>query len=232
METGRKDESEQKQQNIGPKKDPLCLWITRKCCDIIRSCWNYFWFGGLNPEARFAGWVARLTLLLFIVGAFQAYAFITSERAFVYQWTNFVSPHPLSAGAPIAVTVNVHNSGRLSAFITDMNLTYLFLTDPLPIDPHYVGGGVNAVSGPVPPGTIFKAIVTLQTHTGDLVPNQSVDAVNNGTLRFYIFGWVQYTDAFSWLGPKITGYCGVYVPTAQPDSDFNNCGRPNYIYAR
>src|ERR1035437_5746403 len=227
MKTGGHEKGEQEKQNISPQEQSLCIRIVRKCCGIVRRCWDYFWFTGITNEARFAGWVARFTLVLCVVGAFQAWAFITSERAFIYQWTNFVSPSPLVAGKPITLTNNLRNSGRLGAFIIDVNLTYAFLKEPLPIEPHYQEGFANAVSGPIPAGTVFKATIALQRNDAALILTQpDIDVINNGTFHFYVFGWVKYKDAFSFFRAKKTGFCGVYVPTKSPDDAFNNCGRP------
>lgn len=199
------------------------------CLDCIKQLANWLispvkWFYRIDPVAKF-------TFILCFVGAMQVWAFVESERAFIYPWVT-LSQNALSVGKQIVVTLNTHNGGHSGAFLVDANVTYSL--EPLPKEPHYIRGDVNAVSGPLPAGMAVRGETPLHGTDGKpLIPDQTaIDALTNGTIPFYVFGWVKYTDAFSWFGPKISGFCGKYTPGHSPDNAFYNCGQPAYVYAR
>lgn len=189
-------------------------------------------------EAGMLRWtkvVGLFTVVLAVVSGLQWWAFITSERAFVYEWVTLPSVG-LVANKQLVLTINTFNGSRTPAFISEGNVTYLFLKKdvPLPVEPPYVDGAENAIVGPILGGAPLRGAVPLtDKNKHPLILTQSdLDALNAGAFRLYIFGWIKYADDFSVFGPKTNGFCGVYNPGQPPDNAFNNCGRPAYVYSR
>jgi hypothetical protein len=57
------------------------------------------------------------------------------------------------------------------------------------------------------------------------VPTDSqISAINIGTLKLYVFGYIQYRDEFSLFGYKETGYCYLFNPRGDlTKSSFTEC---------
>jgi hypothetical protein len=218
------------------KKD--CKGQQQANCETHKPCKpeprRKIWlFRQSDPVAGFTAWIAIFTAILMLISGIQVWAFVQSERAFVYPWTT-LSPTALIADKQAIVTMNVQNSGHSGASIIDVNLTYFFSKDPLPEEPAYIEGAQNAVVGPIAQNMVLKAVVPLHDKFGvqQIFNQTNIDTINDGTYKLYVFGWIKYTDDFSLWGPKTTGFCGVYAPGQTTDNTFFNCGRMAYVYTR
>ena len=61
--------------------------------------------------------VGVFTAVLAIVGGIQAWAFIQSERSFLYFQVDGISPFPIPADKPLSVGIGVINTGRAQAIL-------------------------------------------------------------------------------------------------------------------
>ena len=183
--------------------------------------WNCFWFIGMKPEARFAGWVARLTLALCIIGIIQAWAFIQSERAFI-ALDSMSIVDGIQTGKPLITSLTFRNSGKSPALDVvvhyNSNIT-------LPNVPQY---GPNR--------TEFTPIVSegkATMHFGAPAPMQQtdVDALKTGKLEFYVWGYISFEDHFSVFGQEV-GFCAIFDWRSPAGNTFLTCPRKGYLYAR
>jgi hypothetical protein len=200
----------------------------------LRSLWNSGWFKGLKPEARFAGWVARLTLVLCVIGIIQAWAFIQSERAFATLVAiNFSGG--LAPNKELALLVEIGNSGRSTAFIESVNFTRIFVppTAKLPSTPGYLSEG-EISTGPILANGVTRSRVNLHGLKGEphlILTEIDVRAINDGSFKFYVIGYVSYRDAFTIFGPHTNGFCALYNPRSDPGTPFDGCKERAYTYS-
>jgi hypothetical protein len=60
----------------------------------------------------------------------------------------------------------------------------------------------------------------------------TIAIIQSKSIRFQVFGFIEYHDEFSWLGkPSRTGFCYIYNPDGTPASYFDPCPEKNYTYA-
>jgi hypothetical protein len=186
------------------------------------------WFRNLSPTDKFTFWVAAFTGVLAIATSFQVWAFIQSERA-VLTVDYALEGQRLTADRPIGLFFSIQNSGKSLATITNFNVT-LRIIDKLPEAPKYITL-LGFALGPIPPAGIGKATYRIPTTTYNLTA-ESMKEIDSGKWRFYIYGFVEYEDEFSWLfGKKIIGYCSFYTPEDTAGGPFNTCLERKYTYA-
>jgi hypothetical protein len=185
-----------------------------------------------GPLIWFNGLLTLFTALLVAITAIQVWAFIVSERAFLLEWTNFVSPSPLTAGQKLSFTINVQNTGRSSATIVDADTTVMLVKTELPEEPSYAGLNGSRLPSIVPTGLSFSGTTPVIKPDGSEITlsQDDVDKLNSGDLKFYVYGWMSYSDDFTVFGPVKHGFCGVFVPNRPAANDFVSCGRPKYTY--
>jgi hypothetical protein len=92
----------------------------------------------------------------------------------------------------------------------------VFIGPELPDNPSY---SVEAYleRGPVPAGgKRYFVIDQLQNRFGfpNTLTGFQVEDIEGGSLKFFVFGYIKYTDDFSIFGSRAVGYCGVYNPGA------------------
>jgi hypothetical protein len=172
---------------------------------------------------------------LAVVGIIQAWAFIQSERAFI-GFLGIISPFELVPEIPITAQAKIKNAGRSTAFVIDANVTTTITLDPLPKNPSYERDNSAAieVAGPLTAGQ--EQIVTLRPRLPDgtraALDARLAQAIESGSEKMYFFGYVEYTDDFSLIGARTTGFCVRYVPkTKDRTAEFDLCGNRNYAYA-
>jgi hypothetical protein len=184
--------------------------------------------------ARRLDWVAVFTLLLVIVGAFQVWVYMVTERAYL-SLSAIGMDSPPTADKPIVLRLQVKNSGRTTAFVVDANVTVFAVApnEQLPEKPRYTAGGrVSAIFGPIVAGDTFFGTVRPQTR--DHHPfTWTAPWLAAGT-RMYVFGFVKYDDGFGLLRlgtTRITGFCARYDPVEYPAmGTFATCEEQNYRY--
>jgi hypothetical protein len=191
--------------------------------DAVRWLWSWVWFSHLDKaEARFAGWVARLTLVLCVIGGLQAWSFMQSERAFV-ALAAINMQGGVQVGKPLTTSITFKNSGRSPA--TDVTV-YFSSGVQLPETPAY-----SQNFRTIPP-IVSGGISTMNFGTG--VPLQESDAerLKTGKLEFYAWGYVSFRDHFSTIfGPTKVGFCAVFDWKAN-GTGFESCSNNLYDYER
>lgn len=197
---------------------------------IIRSV-LMFMKRALDLSARPFVWLYRLdsvgkfTAVLCAIGVFQVYAFIQSERAFVYPTAAEFSP-PLVVPGPAFQGINIEmkNAGKS---VAETDFIYAVITHELSPSPQYGIGASGQQQilafGPLPGGTSRHRIFRFETGWGDSTTN----GMKNGSIRLYLYGFITCRDGFSYFGPKQHGFCFVYVPSR---SGFETCSERAYTY--
>jgi hypothetical protein len=166
--------------------------------------------------------------------ALQVWAFVKSERAFVYIDQISVEAQRISSAHPLLLLFQIKNSGRAAGFVVDSSTDLHLGTDPLPRIPPYTHSG-DTIKGPVvPSGTMYATSHPRLDGREFTIPQDWVDAINGGTMRLFVFGYLTYRDEFSFLlGQTVIGYCYVLDPTRDPNVNlFNSCDRDEYIYTK
>ena len=108
------------------------------------------------------------------------------------------------------------NSGKSAAFIEDLIINSRFekATAHLPETPAYVPGN------PITPGPVLSnGVITVRAMPDGmhgepqmLFNETDIVAIKSGTFTFYIFGYISFTDEFTLLKAKRTGFCALYNP--------------------
>jgi hypothetical protein len=170
--------------------------------------------------------------VLTLFSGLQVWAFIQSERAFVgldiVQITG-----GLIAQKPIVLSIRMKNSGKSTAFIEDLIINSRFekATAHLPETPAYVPGN------PITPGPVLSnGVITVRAMPDGmhgepqmLFNETDIVAIKSGTFKFYIFGYISFTDEFTLLRAKRTGFCALYNPEIA--NQFDACPERAYTYA-
>jgi hypothetical protein len=204
---------------MGDQTDPICYRFARAVGRFFRR---------RTPIDYFTAVLAGST-------AVQVYAFVQSERSFLaISGMAPVSGLTTMSDRPLEFSLEIKNGGRSTAFIEYMisNVTISF--DELPDLPHYDYSGRSSIRGPVVPGGIYPAVFSPKKGGTPFVPTDSqISAINIGSLKLYVFGYIQYRDDFSHFGYKETGYCYLFNPRGDPTkSMFSECGKEHYVYAK
>lgn len=186
--------------------------------------------------AGFTAWLAVVTAalvfvtaLLALISAFQAWAFIKSERAFVYPVA--LSVDSIVANMPIESKLLVENKGRSTAEIEEFN-TVLAAIGNLPDTPNYVQGGMTTRNS-VAPGSQF--LLTVVPSYEFKLDDAHLAAVREGKIKLYIYGHIAYKDEFSFwpFGSRDTGFCYQLAPNKNGTAvNFLLCKEPHYLFAR
>ena len=189
-----------------------------------------------EPIVGFTAWLAIFTFTLAVIAAVQVWAFVQSERAFVSAASvKFISG--LESNHPIEVAVEFRNSGKSTAFVKDAIFSWRAgeAKKDLPPIPEYVAGAYGT-PGPLVSGANATARVPLRGLRGapELIFTEAdTSAIRAGNISFYIYGFIVYTDEFSfWGSGYTTGYCFKYDPRQLATATFHNCNERAYTYAR
>ena len=177
---------------------------------------------------KWTGFVGVFTAVLALVGGIQAWAFIESERAFLSMTSLSIDGGPPKAGAStIRIFIALKNSGRSAAFIEDAAINIHF--GPLPKDLSYKTSTQIAIAP-------IAADSTSSGHSEFKLPGTinktDAEEIGSGHLKMSIYGFVKYSDAFGFIGNKITGFCFYYTPLPTGGEPFDTCAEPNYTYAK
>lgn len=186
-----------------------------------------WWLFHQEPIAGFTGWVAIFTFFLMTAAGFQAWAFVQSERAFVFP-TNVEFTGPLTPTQPLSFNLEIRNSGKSPAFIEE--LIAVVTHGPLPEVPFYgpMEGRIRIGFSPVTPnGKIIEPL--------DFGPAWGVETatkVRDGHMAFYLYGRIEYRDDYSLFGPKHSAFCFRYNPERNGrKASFRNCQERKYTSA-
>ena len=184
-------------------------------------------FGQKDRVAGFTGWVAIFTGILTTFAGLQLWAFVQSERAFAaldyLQLTG-----GLVTEKPLELVIRIKNSGKSTAFVEDLMINSRFEKrgNSLPSKPTYLPS--NAIT----PGPILSnGIITVRSTVNELILKEAdIAAIKAHDYKFYIYGYISFTDDFTLLWAKRTGFCALYNPDIT--NQFDACPEREYTYAR
>ncbi|MBM6576326.1 hypothetical protein KCP91_08070 [Microvirga sp. SRT01] len=120
-------------------------------------------------------------------------ALVLTERAYITQSKHMVTSRVSPEGEIVAIDLSVHwtNEGNTPAIDTASNLNWRLWPEPLHKDfdfPEVVKDryGIRSVVGP----TMFRPSYSVELFRDTLI------AIANGSLFFYVWGWMEYHDVF------------------------------------
>ena len=177
-----------------------------------------------------AGIVGIFTGVLAVVGFLQTWAFVQSERSFLtIQNIAFDGQRPVAI-KPIIIWYFMKNSGRSPGIIEDEVFN---VATNLPATPSYVGH-TDFTSPPMIPDNEERGAFAPKMPNGlsAALDVPTLRGIETGTLRFYFFGYIKYSDSFWLFGNRKTGFCFVYLPNGVPGVyTFSPCQNWGYTYA-
>jgi hypothetical protein len=158
---------------------------------------------------------------------------VQSERA-VLSVDGITLVNGLVAYKPIVPRGTIRNSGKSTAYIEKANVTVKITTaglSDLPPEPEYEGVGMPPPGNIPPGGRAFFTSDMLNARGEPLVTNEySISLFGTGDKVLHVYGYVSYSDYYSVLGNRMTGYCFVYRRIPQPHFDL--CKERAYTYSR
>jgi hypothetical protein len=212
------------------------------------------WFGYVKILAKWATWpiwrpvtwfyrlgpIEKFTAVLCVIGSIQAWAFIVSERASVGISDVTLYPRgPIEASPAdnpriVEFVVTVKNAGHSLAKTVNGFVDISDPKVPLPSKPIYRGD----------PRPLYDMLVPEGVHHLTLRPKgslglelrfseENVRDINAGKLNVWVYGYITYQDAFSWvLGSRTLGYCYHYDPRGDPELGlWGPCDFEAYVYS-
>jgi hypothetical protein len=169
----------------------------------------------LNPVAAF-------TAVLCLIGGFQVWAFIQSERAFL----SISAANILSTGndSPLIIGFELSNGGRS---VATGHINFYSRMRSLPSTPDYSNPLIMAYS-PVVAGGIDRPSINVP------LPSSDIAEIRGGQQPFFIYGIIYFSDVFTFFGPKQVGFCLRFREINAPPvvSFFGTCTESAYSFAR
>lgn len=193
-----------------------CVYLWRKIAQFCR---------GFGPIEVF-------TAVLAVSAFLQVVYFVTSERAFLAVMRVDLKNNLIAADSTLLFTIRIINSGKSTAFITAANTTVTFTDTKLPDIPEYKPGPAVA-KGPIVPGAIKTGTFVPQLNgVPYVVPSDLAIKINASDRKMYIFGYLSYSEEYSLIAHKKTGFCYVFDPKGDVSAGmFNDCDTDNYVYS-
>jgi hypothetical protein len=169
--------------------------------------------------------IELFTAVLCVVAGVQAWAFIQSERAFVFPFhVQFVAPLAVAEVQPISLALEMRNTGRSTAKVSNL---VAVVTHQLPQVPNYENGldrGKFAFP-PIPGNGQITQELNFRTWG-----SKTMIEVRDGSRPFYLFGEITYTDDYSFLSGRSSRFCFAYIANRDDPTkaNFRNCLEPQY----
>jgi hypothetical protein len=181
------------------------------------------WFRKLSSIDKFTFVIAFFTVVLALTSAFQAWAFIQSERPII-GITDIRLTEELSASKLPRIVTEIKNKGKTTAFVNEFKL--------------YGDGGMTVPPNAIPRLTDVKPPILpddtahVELDIPQKFPTEYIDGINKGEYHIWIIGTVKYSDRFGWLGGGETGFCFYYDPSRGRGVDsFYRCHDARYEFA-
>jgi hypothetical protein len=228
-----KKKRESKANKSAQKQEKLCVLV-------IKKIWNWIWFREMTPEARFAGWVARFTFVLCVVGGFQGWFFIESERAFlVFNDAHFIygEPNNLPHGLDMAVTLK--NVGKHTATDAKFKFKLAVFVIQKQLDPVPQYHDFNVTVAPIVPderrtiNLLRGSHYTNETKGHELLPHdQVVNGIIDGSIPIRVWGFVEYSEGYFGMRGS-SAFCFEFVAKKNRvlGQRFKTCKNAAYTYA-
>jgi hypothetical protein len=225
---------------VGQTKTKAVKWVAaarRYLLYGFTRLWRRLWLKGMKPENRFAGWVARLTLVLCLIGALQAWIFFQSERGILQPYGIALTPNPvISAHNQLIIDLAIKNGGKGVVVVVGGAAKFAVPMEPLPASPDY-RGGLQPWQMIILPGEGAHLIAVPKN--GEQVikfEDSDIEGIRTGKLNLWFFGYITYRDRLSAIfGQQTVGYCYHYNPSMGTDPNagmFVSCGSDAYVYIR
>lgn len=199
---------------------------------MSRKGFGKTWIRHPDPIVRLTSWIALFTGFLVVVGGFQGWAFVQSERGFMH--LEDIQLRPLSIGTPVSAVATLENSGRSITEIMGYNISWKFLDNSLdlPDIPQYYTGNGTPITGSFVPDEEIKTIWTSRD-SQNFATDKLISDIKLGKVRVFVYGYMTYKDSFSLLfGRRVTRFCAVYDATINVvASHFGRCGKRDYEYS-
>ena len=181
------------------------------------------WLGKLGPIGTF-------TAVLMVIGGFQAWSFVQSERAFVFPTTADFVLKLTPDTSQLLMYIDVKNSGKSPATIFELRAAVTHILEPTPT---YGANAVRVAFAPVVGSGEIRQRLNFGGSGGPITNT----AVIEGRMKYYIYGRFTYTDRFSKLdffGPMESQFCFEYIPGGAlgAEATFRNCRELAYTYTR
>ena len=184
----------------------------------------------LNPTGRFyrLSPIEIFTGVLCVVGALQWWAFVQSERAFVFP-SNVAFVDSLDSiliVMPLDLKIELENSGRSPASI--YKLTLAITIDELPPEPPDYTHGIDHAQFAFPPIPVNQKIS--QVMSFPFWETKIARAVGSGDKNFFVIGRIDYGDDY-WIWPnRRSDFCFRYIADRlnHSKSHFRVCTNPKY----
>lgn len=149
---------------------------------------------------------------------------------------NFTNILIEKTGRDLDIHWDIKNSGKTPATIVVANMTGWFETDrnPLPATPMYRETPHKLTGVTIPPDGVFNATFKMIPESGGIpipLTQAAIDLINNGTTKFYVFGYIKYRDVANTERSK--GFIACYNPRNDwRRGMFSYCGEdhPGYDY--
>jgi hypothetical protein len=187
-----------------------------------------WWFWHHDPIAKFTGWVAIFTSLLFFCAFIQAWAFIQSERGAAVMQIPDITITPTDR---FQMPFRIANIGRGVIYIDDSNII-TEITDKISRTDKRIPKKEGNSFPAVPPGAFISGLYTgggTPIGIKAITPEQT-DAINHDKFRLFVHGVVYYRDDFSIFGESIAPFCLVTLPARDREGKtvFGPCGDGYY----
>jgi hypothetical protein len=185
--------------------------------------------------------VGVFTAVIAIIGGFQWYAFVESERAFlVVTGIHYVGGEPTSGPGGYNMLIIIKNVGKHVATDAHMIVTpgFFIVNKELAEEPTY--DSAHSIVKVIPPITPFSDLILTATANVPDAPDpmtaeQRLSGVLHGDIPVRIWGLVEYNKGYpSWHSGQ-TGFCFEYIPADKRFSQqqrFQVCQKQKYTYTR
>jgi hypothetical protein len=188
-----------------------------------------FWFAHEDPIVSLTWWIACFTFFLLVTAGFQAWAFRISERAIVTTDGLKVNEGSFVGDIPLKLVLTFHNFGRSTAF--PIRFVAAVAAETPPDIPSYQNSVIEALT-PIAPDSISRNVLwpLIDNKEIELTSDQA-NGIESGTIKYFVYGIVEYVDPYTFWGNYSTGFCYQYFPKETSNGKFLTCDNPKYTYA-
>lgn len=188
---------------------------------------------------RWSRVVAILTGALVLIGGFQVYSFIESERAFlIAKEVSFISVEPSAGTGGLDMHLVVKNVGKHTASVSQISVrpAAFIVQKQLDASPDYKGGNAlqpvvvaPIVSEEEKPINLFEGGNSFQKSKDEVVGQ-----INSGEGFFRVWGLIEYDIGYPSWRPGQLGFCFEFIapPNRRLGQKWKTWDNSAYTYTR